>query len=314
MNKREDQVIDTVKNSKASIIIPTRNKLHRLKITLLSIENQDCNKDAFEVILVDNDSTDGTGEYILNQKFSFPLVYKKHSILGRSAARNEGIAAARYPILIFCDDDVILSASFVSEHIRKQSERPSVVHGKIYNITYLKFFEDPVQGILYDHFSKNKMNVGKLQERCIRMDDIIHNFDKIKQKNHKVTGFEQLICDIFQAGLERVFWIGFTGGNVSVRKDWVIEAGGFDTGFGTEWGFEDLELGYRLWQLNYDFVYWEAAANYHMAHYRFNFDEENKATSAYFYEKHQDDDIKRLKEFTEGKWSREELVKRYQEG
>lgn len=298
---------------KASVIIPTRNKLPRLKLTLLSIECQDYNKNDFEVIIIDNNSNDGTEEYISKNNFSFDLIYCKHKILGRSSARNKGVEIARYPILIFIDDDVLLSHTFISEHMKAQKSKRSIVHGIIYNMTYLKFFEDPIEGTLYEVFRKKNIDIKKLKEKSIRIDDIVNNFDNIKSNNYKITGFEQLIKDIYEAKLHHVFWIGFTGGNVSIPEDWVIDAGLFDINFGEKWGFEDVELGYRLWKLNYNFVYSDKASNYHMAHYRFHFNQENNETASYFYTKHKDDKIKLLKEFSEEKLKREELFNLYQE-
>ncbi|MDR2992973.1 MAG: glycosyltransferase [Bacillus cereus] len=292
---------------KASIIIPTRNKLPRLKLTLLSLECQDYSKSDYEVIIIDNNSNDGTEDYISNNKFSFDLIYCKHKILGRSSARNKGVEIARYPILIFIDDDLLLSHSFISEHMKAQKSKSSIVHGKIYNMTYLKFFKDPIEGTLYETFCTENTDVKRLKGKSISIDDIVNDFDKIKRNNNKITSFEQLIKDIYEANLHKMFWIGFTGGNVSIPKDWVIDAGLFDTGFGKNWGFEDVELGYRLWKLNYYFNYSNRASNYHMAHYRFHFAQENNETSSYFYTKHKDHKIKLLTEFSEGKLQRKEL-------
>lgn len=178
-------------------------------------------------------------------------------------------------------------------------------------MTYLKFFQDPIEGTLYEVFRKKNVNITNLKEKRIRVNDIVNNFENIKNNNHKITGFEQLIKDIYEAKLQHVFWIGFTGGNVSIPKDWVINAGLFDINFGEKWGFEDVELGYRLWKLDYNFVYLHKASNYHMAHYRFHFNQDIYETSSYFYSKYKDEKIKYLNEYSEGKLKREELVNLY---
>lgn len=62
---------------KISIIIPTFNKLPRLKLTIESLRNQDYSKVNYEVIVVDNESTDGTADYIKEVNEYFPIQYCK---------------------------------------------------------------------------------------------------------------------------------------------------------------------------------------------------------------------------------------------
>ncbi|MGE4169661.1 MAG: glycosyltransferase family 2 protein [Candidatus Margulisiibacteriota bacterium] len=57
-------------------------------------------------------------------------------------------------------------------------------------------------------------------------------------------------------------WYYFLTGNVSLPKSVFMEEGGFDTDF-TGYGWEDLELGYRLFQKKIPLSYLKSAVNYH---------------------------------------------------
>ena len=61
---------------KASVIIPSYNSKERLYYNLISLNNQDCDLNIFEVIVVDNGSIDNTLEMLenFNAKFAFKFV------------------------------------------------------------------------------------------------------------------------------------------------------------------------------------------------------------------------------------------------
>ena len=89
-----------------SLIIPTYNKLPRLKLTLASINFQTIDRSSFEVIVVNDNSSDGTIEYLETQSFPFRIRGLHLSDnKGRSAARNEGPGKAQGDSVIFVDDD-----------------------------------------------------------------------------------------------------------------------------------------------------------------------------------------------------------------
>lgn len=88
---------------KFSIIIPAKNEEQNISLCLAAIMNQNFIKDGFEVIVVDNGSTDSTVSIV--EKFSFPVYIKPH--LSLSGLRNFGAAAASGDILVFLDADCI---------------------------------------------------------------------------------------------------------------------------------------------------------------------------------------------------------------
>jgi glycosyltransferase involved in cell wall biosynthesis len=104
---------------RVSVIIPTFNRKESLRKTLDSLASQTWPADKFEVILVDDDSTDGTKEITL-EDFPFPLRYFWQTNQGDAAARNTGARQSRADILVFLDDDIVADkeylAGIVQEH------------------------------------------------------------------------------------------------------------------------------------------------------------------------------------------------------
>lgn len=92
-----------------SVIIPTYNRSDSLLKTLDCLKRQRVSPSLrWEVIVVDNNCTDGTGGVVthLADDFPVPLRHVIELNQGASNARNRGIAAACGAILLFTDDDV----------------------------------------------------------------------------------------------------------------------------------------------------------------------------------------------------------------
>ena len=89
----------------ASVIIPAFNRVHQVKLTLASLENQTYPLDRFEVVVVNDGSSDELEQFIQSYQSPFPLAFytltKKQR--GRAAARNQGVKHSNGNILIFCD-------------------------------------------------------------------------------------------------------------------------------------------------------------------------------------------------------------------
>ncbi len=115
---------------KASVIIPSFNKLPLLLRTLEGLGRQDCDPGTFEVIVVDDASTDGTSEAIARLRPPYTLRAIRHERnLGRAVARNSAIKAAEGRLIVFLDDDMDVVEGFLSSHIRAHggAERLAVV-------------------------------------------------------------------------------------------------------------------------------------------------------------------------------------------
>lgn len=289
-----------------SIIVPTFNKLSRLKLMITSIEMQTY-KGEYEVIIVNDGSTDGTEEYLNEIKKVLPIKYIVTPNSGRATARNMGIELAQGDLLIFVDDDVLLSPSFIEEHIKSQNT-PRIVHGEIRSLVQLKFFEDPTCGTFYSNINVGDINTQNLKEMCITDWDIKNRFEEKIVAKSRVSTLENVIQEVLIDKKNQSDWIGFTGGNISVQKKWLDDVGRFDESFGKNWGCEDLELGYRLHKAGYPFAFSRSAVNYHMMHYRSDYKREHQLVANYFYEKHKDEKIKRFQEFVEGEINKQKFL------
>lgn len=274
-----------------SLIIPTYNKLERLRLTIESLRHQTLDRDMYELILVDDNSKDGTDSFIEAERgsFDFNFKYIRHSEnLGRSHSRNTGIDNSSGDYLVFTDDDCIMSPEFLETHYKHMQEGYAV-HGAIWNLSYLKFFKDPVKGILFDEF-KNA-NVQSLIGKCISHLDIGNNFSRIEMEAKK-TRFEKEIERALKSHTTTFPWISSTGGNIAVYAKDIRRIGAFDEKLGKQWGAEDIEMGYRLYKMGIHFKYLDRAAVYHIDHYRMNSAELSKKAMEYMYDKHRAVELK----------------------
>ena len=90
-----------------SVIIPTFNRKASLAECLRSLGRQSFPPDRFEVLVVDDGSSDGTAETVERTAagLGFHVEYLRQSQQGPGAARNLGAKNARGGILAFTEDD-----------------------------------------------------------------------------------------------------------------------------------------------------------------------------------------------------------------
>lgn len=105
-----------------SVIVCTYNREKFITQCLRSIARQSANYETFELIFVNNNSTDTTEEIFFRFKREHPSLqcdYFFEKEPGLSFARNRGIEEAKGAILAFLDDDAIACSDYVE---RLQSE------------------------------------------------------------------------------------------------------------------------------------------------------------------------------------------------
>lgn len=109
----------------ASVIVPTRNRAPVLRRCLQSLAAQTLAPEHFEVIVVDNGSSDDTAA--VARAFEGPLNLRllQEPEPGLHVGRHAGWRAARSSVLMFCDDDIQASAVWVQAVVRR-FEDPSV--------------------------------------------------------------------------------------------------------------------------------------------------------------------------------------------
>ena len=99
---------------KVSVVISTYNRAELLKDALLSLVKQTADKSLYEVIVVNNNSTDNTQEFAEN----FIREYENFSIVvetqqGLSHARNLGYKEAKADWVAYIDDDEMVMENYV---------------------------------------------------------------------------------------------------------------------------------------------------------------------------------------------------------
>lgn len=112
-----------------SIIISTYNRKLLLETCLRCLNVQDYPARDFEVIVVDDGSTDGTMEMVNRQQVKYALqCITAGRQLGIGPARNFGVSRASGDIILFLDDDAFAPSWFISEHIKSHRETPGPVY------------------------------------------------------------------------------------------------------------------------------------------------------------------------------------------
>lgn len=120
-----------------SVVIATKDRARILETALSSLAQQVVVQN-YEVIVVDNGSSDDTPALLERWSRQLPLHALREERPNRGLARNRGLASARGDIVVFCDDDVVLPHFWLSAHARAHEavEGASLaVSGPIINVS-----------------------------------------------------------------------------------------------------------------------------------------------------------------------------------
>src|SRR5919197_3828903 len=110
-----------------SVVLPTYNRAAHLRRTLASVLGQRTTARRYEVIVVDNNSTDDTRAEVERASAGGADVrYVLERNQGVSYARNAGIAVARAPWVAFVDDDVCVDADWIETICRTFEQHPEM--------------------------------------------------------------------------------------------------------------------------------------------------------------------------------------------
>ncbi|MGB3236993.1 MAG: glycosyltransferase family 2 protein [Geitlerinemataceae cyanobacterium] len=104
-----------------SVVIPTYNRRKIIEKCLAALEQQRFSKKTsivgYEVILVDDGSTDNTLGWLETQSDRFPhLQIYRQNHQGPAAARNLGVEMAKGETIVFIDSDLVVTETFLQAH------------------------------------------------------------------------------------------------------------------------------------------------------------------------------------------------------
>lgn len=110
-----------------SVVIPSHNQGKSLKETLPRLEKQTIQNEQFEVVLVDDGSTDDTREFAESFESTYLLRYLFQEKSGAAAARNLGAEEANSELILFLDADMICDSELFSSHLRAHQSTSRVI-------------------------------------------------------------------------------------------------------------------------------------------------------------------------------------------
>jgi glycosyltransferase involved in cell wall biosynthesis/peptidoglycan/xylan/chitin deacetylase (PgdA/CDA1 family) len=173
----------------ASVVIPTYNRADGLRTCLEALREQTMPADSFEVVVVDDGSTDGTETMLGDLDLPYRLVVERQPNAGAGAARNRGVEAATGRWCIFVDDDILADPTLIAGHVQAQRDA-----GGIAGIGGLRIRTVGRQGGLARYFG------GWWSEHYRRFEE---------------------------GDREPTFWDGYSG-NLSAPRETLLEIGGYD--------------------------------------------------------------------------------------
>ena len=179
----------------------------------------------FEIVLVDDGSSDGTDERLRGLTFPIPVQHVRRENGGLSAARNTGLLRARGELVLFINDDTIAFPDLIERHLdahAREAGRPTCVLGS---------FEQPPEAL----------------------DNALLAY---LEQSDEVFGFSAM------TPLGRHDGLRFYTCNVSAPLAAVRRAGAFDPTF-RHYGCEDTDLGLRLEKQGFTVLYDPRARAWH---------------------------------------------------
>ena len=195
-----------------SVVIPTCNRSEKLQRCLQMLSRQSLPAAQFEVIVVDDGSTDGTEELLRAQKLPFALRHFRQANKGPAAARNRGIREASGRIVVFLGDDIYVPPDFLGDHLRHH-----------------RLFPDDREALLGHIAWADKLPVTSFMDFITGPAGAQFAFGTIGDP-------------------EDVDFLHFYTSNVSLKKKLLeTELPVFDEGY-SHAAYEDTDLGYRLKQ------------------------------------------------------------------
>ena len=220
-----------------SIIIPTYNRSGLLRSNLDNMVAQRLPADEFEVIVADDGSTDDTRAVVESYADRLRLKYTFQEDLGFRAgqARNGGARLAQAPVLAFLDTGTLVGRDWAAAHLEAHARMPDgagrAVAGYVH--AYPMMNDDAIARL--DGFTDALAQLTPEQVVARYQDEPLF-------RDCRHQEFERAGYDLSRRSVPYdMFWS--TNCSVGAAEFWAV--GGFDEDF-RRWGYEDIELGFRL--------------------------------------------------------------------
>jgi len=232
------------KNLKASVVIPVYGGLKELVLTLKHLEWQDLDKTQFELIVIDDGSPTPISSQLKSLDFlkqmNFKFIYlprakartgpKDHRFRA-GIARNLGARVAKGGNLFFLDADILIPSSYLSSGLKKLEKHPVIQHPR-----YHLNCSAPVE------------------------------YEKIIKSRHCFVRGRPYWEDFYESSMDwnkrRLPWKYISTNTLCLKTKIFKRLGGFRKNY-TCYGFEDTDLGYRLYQSRIPF-YLHKTNTYHL--------------------------------------------------
>lgn len=235
-----------------SVVVPTYNCKDLLILTLESLCNQGLARYLFEVLVVDDGSSDGTRDIIpsYNDRINIRYYFQEDLGFRVAAARNVGIEHANFDIVLFIDSGIVVSSRLLKLHYEEHLGDPALVlMGMSYGVLE---YENPASCLL------GALMGGSVDHALV----VLCGHDDLR--DCRANYIESIDFDVSKMSCP---WLILWGGHVSVSKAQLQLVGGFDEKFRC-WGGEDVELGLRLYQNGGRFRMLRGMESIHYPHFK----------------------------------------------
>lgn len=192
-----------------SVIVPVYNGSDTIALCLSHLMSNDYPASSYEVIIVDNNSTDNTREIIIADGRARYICEKKQ---GQSAARNAGAKEAAGEIVAFIDADCLVNKLWLKEVEKSLTHKSVAVVGMRKHIT--RNSGDELQAEDYYRYWEKEIASGHLNKLCGS------NFAMYKEFFWELGGFDEDL--LVYEDIELGFRITENSGKIRFNKDMFV--------------------------------------------------------------------------------------------
>ncbi|MFF1509644.1 glycosyltransferase family 2 protein [Streptomyces sp. NPDC058326] len=221
-----------------AVVVPTRGDHLRLRATLACLAAQ-TDAPAHEVIVVDDNAPEdrtALAGILAEARDRLPLRSVPGPGRGRAAVRNAGAQEAEAAWVVFLDADVLVGPGFLRAYA--DAARPGVfLHGRMRELPTAERLLTSLEGA----------DPAEIQRIAAELTTTADARGRDPLRRTMANALERAVEAMDAGTLPDVAdWLGFVGANSAVEKQVWRSVGGFDEGFGRDWGCEDIEFGVRL--------------------------------------------------------------------